>query len=315
MALTFGFTRSICVRCAVRTSRADTCFLRSRSASSTALISHRSGGRCAADADARLPNMSGSAVPTAPAVTVAVKLLRLIRLFMAKMLPSPPMRVLMVLVLVLGAAWVQKREPRAIAFVGGTVVDVSASGKSAADIRDAAVVVEKDRITAAGPRSTTKIPSDAEVIDTVGKFIVPGLHDVFATINNQAYANAFLYMGVTAIVGSNEPGGRRGPLFTSAVPSPRVYKFNAIVGYDDAGVTPEPRTLPDLMARGRKMNAAELTKQVDDLARDGIKRYSSCTTLFRPIKYGLSRLTPARSGWAQSASSAPPLTRRQPRPA
>jgi hypothetical protein len=30
------------------------------------------------------------------------------------------------------------------------------------------------------------------VIDATGKFIVPGLHDVFATINNKSYASAFL---------------------------------------------------------------------------------------------------------------------------
>ena len=45
MALTRGFTRSICVRCAVITSRADTCLRRSRSASSTAVISHSSDAR------------------------------------------------------------------------------------------------------------------------------------------------------------------------------------------------------------------------------------------------------------------------------
>ena len=42
MALTFGFTRSIRARCAVITSRADTCLRRIRAASSTALRKHNS---------------------------------------------------------------------------------------------------------------------------------------------------------------------------------------------------------------------------------------------------------------------------------
>ncbi len=181
------------------------------------------------------------------------------------------MRVLIVLLLAFAVSSVQEQRAHPIALVGGAVVDVSAFGASSADIRDAAVVVENGRITAVGPRHSIKIPRGAEVIDATGKFIVPGLNDVFATINNQAYANAFLYMGVTAIVGSDEPGGRRGPLFTSAAPSPRIYKLDDVQGYDATGVTPPPRTISDLMARGRKMNAAELTKRVDDLARDGIK--------------------------------------------
>ena len=88
------------------------------------------------------------------------------------------------------------------------MVDVSAFGTSTADIRDAVVIVEHGRITAAGTRRATKIPRGAELIDTTGKFIVPGLHDVFATINSRAYANAFLYMGVTAIVANDGADAR-----------------------------------------------------------------------------------------------------------
>jgi hypothetical protein len=181
------------------------------------------------------------------------------------------MRALIVLILVVATSFSQNTNSGTTAFVGGTIVDVSEFGTSTADIRDAAVIVENGRITAAGPRASTKVPSGARVVDTTGQFIVPGLHDVFATVNNQAYANAFLYMGVTAIVGSDEPGGRRGPLFMSGAPSPRIYKFAVVPGYDDKGVEPPPRTVGDLLARGRKMTAAELTRQVDDLARDGVK--------------------------------------------
>jgi len=44
-------------------------------------------------------------------------------------------------------------------------------------------------ITAVGPRASTAIPPGTEVIDVSGKFIVPGLTDVFATIDRGALLN------------------------------------------------------------------------------------------------------------------------------
>ncbi len=70
-------------------------------------------------------------------------------------------------------------------------VPAAAFGSSTSDIRDSVVVDQNGRITGVGTPRATKIPRGAEVIDATGKFIVPGLHDVFATIDNQAYANAF----------------------------------------------------------------------------------------------------------------------------
>jgi len=108
------------------------------------------------------------------------------------------MRIATFLLLIVAIGSPQDNQSRPIALVGGTVIDVSASGTSTRDLRDAVVIVEHGRITSVGTRRATKIPRGAEVIDATGKFIVPGLHDVFATIDNQAFANAFLYMGVTA---------------------------------------------------------------------------------------------------------------------
>ena len=61
------------------TSRADTCLRRSRSASSTAVISHSSGVRDGTDcAAAAAPATTGcKAVPTAPRPRTALKSLRL----------------------------------------------------------------------------------------------------------------------------------------------------------------------------------------------------------------------------------------------
>src|SRR6476619_3259626 len=148
---------------------------------------------------------------------------------------------------------VQENRAHSIVFVGATVVDVSAFGSGTADIRDSVVIVQDGRITAVGTRRATKIPRDAEVVDTTGKFIVPGLHDVFATIDNQA------------------PSSRRDGLFLTGAPSPRVYMMATVQGYDPKGLSPAPRTITELMTRGRKMDPAELTTRVDELASSGVK--------------------------------------------
>jgi hypothetical protein len=115
-----------------------------------------------------------------------------------------------------------------LVLTGGTIVDVSHSGKSTADVRDSVVVIRDGRIVAAGSRKKIAIPPDARVIPVDGAYIIPGLNDVFAGLNSQSQANAYLYMGVTSIVGSDEPGGRRGPLLTTAKPTPRIRLLGAV---------------------------------------------------------------------------------------
>jgi hypothetical protein len=135
------------------------------------------------------------------------------------------------LVLCLLGGWLSAAQSaRPLVLSGGTLLDLSDFGKSTRDIRDAVVVMRGDRIEAAGPRSAIAIPGDAQVVDAAGGYIVPGYFDAFATVNNQSQANAYLYMGVTSIVGIHDPGGRRGPLFTSANPGPTIYRLERITG-------------------------------------------------------------------------------------
>jgi hypothetical protein len=165
----------------------------------------------------------------------------------------------------------QGRSEHSIAFVGGTVVDLSAFGRATGDIRNSVVIVRSGRITVVGTRRATKIPRGTEVIDATGKFIVPGLHDVFAAIDNQAFANAFLYMGITAIVANEAPSSRHDGLFLTGTPSPRVYRMARVQGYDPTGLSPAPRTITELLARGRRMELAELIGRVDELASSGVR--------------------------------------------
>ena len=180
-------------------------------------------------------------------------------------------RVSALVCLLCAAALAAQVPSRPLALVGGTVIDVSGFGRATRDLADAVVVVEGDRIAGVGPKGRVQVPDGARVIDVAGTFIVPGLNDVFATVNNQAQANAFLYMGVTGLVGLDEPGGRRGPLFLGARPGPRVYPLDDVTGYDASGLPPEKRTVYDLTTLGRRLTAAELRAEIDRLDASGVK--------------------------------------------
>ena len=80
-----------------------------------------------------------------------------------------------------------------LAFVGGTLIDVT--GKPATP--DAVVVIEGDRIVAAGPRSTTKIPDGAKVVDVTGRFLLPGLWDMHAHLYQTELGPTYLAAGIT----------------------------------------------------------------------------------------------------------------------
>ncbi len=61
-----------------------------------------------------------------------------------------------------------------LALVGGMLLD----GYDAPPVHRAAILIEGDRIVAAGPASEIAIPADAEVVDTRGRTMLPGLIDV-----------------------------------------------------------------------------------------------------------------------------------------
>lgn len=132
---------------------------------------------------------------------------------------------------------------------GGTIIDVGSWGTSTGEIRDAVVIIKHGVITAAGTEQSLVIPKGAEIIDTRGKFIIPGLIDGFATLNNQSYANAFLYSGVTSIIGLSS--FRRGELVLDAEPSPRIFRLESV------GDDPLPTDT--------------LFAQLENLAADGVK--------------------------------------------
>jgi len=146
---------------------------------------------------------------------------------------------------------------------GGTRVDLSDLGRSTRDVRDSLIVVSNGRILAAGTTRDTAIPDGARVVDVSGTWIVPGLNDVFATLNNQAQANAYLYLGVTGIVGSDEPGGRRGPLFLGSNPGPRIYPMDVLSGVDESALDTEDESVYEMAMKAPRLDPAQLRAEID----------------------------------------------------
>ena len=80
-----------------------------------------------------------------------------------------------------------------LALVGGTLIDVT--GKPPTP--NAVVLIESDRIVAAGPRSTINIPNGAKIVDVTGKFLLPGLWDMHAHLYQAELGPTYLAAGIT----------------------------------------------------------------------------------------------------------------------
>ena len=80
-----------------------------------------------------------------------------------------------------------------IALVGGTLIDVT--GKP--PISNSVIIIEGDRIVSAGARATTKIPTNAKLIDVSGKFLLPGLWDMHSHFYEAEFGPTYLAAGIT----------------------------------------------------------------------------------------------------------------------
>jgi imidazolonepropionase-like amidohydrolase len=86
-------------------------------------------------------------------------------------------RILNTTVLMIGMlSAVEAQAPKRIALVGGMLLD----GYEVPPLHHAAVLIEGNKVVQVGPASEVKIPSDATVIDTSGKTMMPGLIELHA---------------------------------------------------------------------------------------------------------------------------------------
>jgi len=88
---------------------------------------------------------------------------------------------------------------KTIAIVGATLID----GRGGYPVRNATVIVEGDRIRAAGPDATLTIPPGAELVDAHDLYLLPGMLDAHFHTHDKQRLDRLLAHGFTA---ARDPG-------------------------------------------------------------------------------------------------------------
>ena len=176
---------------------------------------------------------------------------------------------------VLATAQTVTPQPQKIAIVGATLIDVSNYGHSANDIADSVVLIDEGKIVAVGSATQITIPSESTRIDAHGEFLVPGLVDGFGALRTQAFANAYLYDGVTTVyvptVLPNGGGDGELKIVRNASPGPRLFLGAPMTGYSEQGADPSDKPMLDHRLHDRRLSDQQLIARVDQLADQGFR--------------------------------------------
>jgi len=85
------------------------------------------------------------------------------------------------------------KQSAVLAVTGATLID----GTDRPPVRDSVILVEDGRIRAAGSRGDVKIPAGARRFDARGKFVLPGLWDTHAHLEQVEWGPLYLAAGIT----------------------------------------------------------------------------------------------------------------------
>src|SRR5579863_419020 len=166
-------------------------------------------------------------------------------------------------------------KPKKLAIMGATLIDLSNFGRSTNDLADSAVLIDGGKITAVEQSTKIPIPSDATRIDARGKFLVPGLIDGFGALRNQAFANAYLYDGVTTVYVANilPDGGGDGEvkILRDAALGPHLFLGAPMTGYSERGEDPSDKPMTDHRLHDRRLTNEQLVTRVNSLADQGYR--------------------------------------------
>lgn len=156
------------------------------------------------------------------------------------------------------------------AIAGARLID----GTGAAPVDDSVVVVNGDRVVAAGPRARVQIPRGATVVDAKGKVVIPGLVDAHCHINQPAedmkrYWRAQLQWGVTTMRSAGNDKPETVPLFRQtregAFLAPRAY--TAGQGFNVRGPYPGAPTFKPATPDEARANVRSLKAQNVDVVK------------------------------------------------
>ena len=187
---------------------------------------------------------------------------------------------------------------RHLALVGGMLID----GYEVPPVHHAAILIEDSRIVDAGPASEVRIPADAQVIDTSGRTMMPGLIDEHVHLNILGHgdydrwdpwilkngytekvmeisAKQLLFAGVTTAVdlggGLKESLAVRDRINSGAIPGPHMLVSGPWITRSLGDYPPE-------MSSGQRLvdtpeQAAQATEELATAGVDVIKAYIGLT--------------------------------------
>lgn len=160
-------------------------------------------------------------------------------------------------------------------------------------VEDAAVILQGNKITYAGPASGAKIPQGAQVLEAKGKTVMPGLADMHVHLTGgwdgigtdllgyQRYLNAMLYAGITTVLdtGNYQPWvlQLRQEAASGHLLSPRIYCTGAMIDAADpawpdlAYALTSRAQIPEFVLRD-KQNGVDLIKGYANLSDRMLRR-------------------------------------------
>ena len=105
------------------------------------------------------------------------------------------------------------------AIVGATLID----GRGGPVVPNAVVIVQGDKITAAGPQASTAIPPGAQIVEAKGQSLLPGLIDSHFHLDDRDLPQMFLAHGVTSLRDPGEWDRAYDRQRSSDFPIPRLF--------------------------------------------------------------------------------------------
>jgi len=183
------------------------------------------------------------------------------------------MRTRLALVCILGALVL-----RAQSLVIQRVTVIDATGKPAQP--DLTVVIEGGRIASVTPSRQAKIPKGAQIVDGMGRFLIPGLwdmhaHDLTDTFPHEGLPFWWSYglylangvVGVRDMWGPEDANAWRAKLAASGKPAPTMYSGSQIID------GPKP-VFKEMISVGTEAQGREVVDRYKDHGSDFIKVYS-----------------------------------------
>jgi Tol biopolymer transport system component/imidazolonepropionase-like amidohydrolase len=151
-----------------------------------------------------------------------------------------------------------------LALVGANVITMRGDEV----VRDATVLIERNRITAVGPRTQVQIPGSAHTMDVSGRWIMPGIIDVHAHVGTGSSGitpqshwplQANLAFGVTTL---HDPSNNTEMVFsaselirTGQVTGPRLFSTGTILYGAEGGAKAITTSYADALGHLRRMKA------------------------------------------------------------